>query len=101
MASNKLMKFYKQIHPNLNIIYATTVLEKAFYPVIVGMLGSAYLPECVFVEHFNAKLDLGELKTNAHRLDPYAGEYMSDYDEDEENEHEVREVYTEWDIQEI
>ena len=101
MASSKLMVFYKQINAQVDIYYATQILEKAFYPVLVGMLGSAYVPEKVH-QIFDLHLDLEALKHDAHLHDPDAGEYYPDNDNGRYNMQEEKEflyrneVYTEW-----
>lgn len=106
MASSKLMVFYKQINSQVQIKYATQILEKAFYPVLVGMLGSAYVPEKVH-QIFDLHIDLEALKHEAHLHDPDAGEYYPDYENNRHYNQEDKEflyrneVYTEWERQEI
>jgi len=100
MASSKLCVFYKQVSPYIDPIQSIQILEKAFYPMLAGMMGKAYVPvdACYY---FDRNFDALSYKVEAHMNDPESGEYMGeDFDEDGDKEHQDQ-VYTEWDRQEI
>ena len=101
MASRQLMVFYRQVQSLVDEpLQAVAVLEKAYYPVLVGMLGKAYIPKRVCY-YFDCKFDVYPLLEAAYEQDPECDEYDSQDEQLGENVYgdSHTQVYTEWDIQ--
>lgn len=98
MASTKLMTFYKSVHPYISEDDCCGILERAFYPVLVGMLGKAYLPKHA-CRSFNLDLDMTQMIAEAHEREPDCDYGSDEADEDDYQRHP--QFYTEWDREEI
>lgn len=99
MATTKFLVFYRQVNPHISNLEAAMILEKAYYPLLIGMLGKAYVPQAI-IKNLDQSIDLMPLILAAHEQDPECGEYFSDHENCAEDTEETGH-YTEWDIQEI
>jgi len=96
MASQQIMVFYRQVKNLFTYSsQAVAVLEKAFYPVLVGMLGKAYISKaaCSVFDW----IDVYPLLAAAYEKDPDCDEYYEQNEDGDRDLNEPYKVYTEWD----